>query len=101
MLRDPGVQGSAVRLPRCSRCWKLPTVHRGYLPHGAHHDLSPNGHFPRHDQNQLDRARSSQGSQGSYSESPQMRPDEYTKQHVVLHRIAVSGSCKARDSLSY
>ncbi|KAG7286200.1 hypothetical protein NEMBOFW57_008506 [Staphylotrichum longicolle] len=59
----------------------------GYLPHDANHDLSPNGHSPHHlrrlsslhDQAQLDRARSSMGSQGSYySESPQMRPGEYT-----------------------
>ncbi|KAK4127254.1 hypothetical protein N657DRAFT_677902 [Parathielavia appendiculata] len=59
----------------------------GYLPHDAHHDLSPNGHSPHHlrrlsslpDQAQLDRSRASMGSQGSYySESPQMRPGEYT-----------------------
>jgi hypothetical protein len=60
----------------------------GYLPHDAHHDLSPNGHSPHHlrrlsslhdQQAQLDRSRASMGSQGSYySESPQMRPGEYT-----------------------
>ncbi|KAK4103242.1 hypothetical protein N658DRAFT_484834 [Parathielavia hyrcaniae] len=59
----------------------------GYVPHDAHHDLSPNGHSPHHlrrlsslhDQAQLDRSRASMGSQGSYySESPQIRPGEYT-----------------------
>jgi hypothetical protein len=59
----------------------------GYLPHDGNHDLSPNGHSPHHlrrlsslhDQSQLDRSRGSMGSQGSYySESPQMRPGEYT-----------------------
>ncbi|KAK4149678.1 velvet factor-domain-containing protein [Chaetomidium leptoderma] len=62
----------------------------GYLPHDANHDLSPNGHSPHHhlrrlstlhdQQSQLDRSRNSMGSQGGsyYSESPQMRPGEYT-----------------------
>ncbi|KAK3897821.1 velvet factor-domain-containing protein [Staphylotrichum tortipilum] len=65
----------------------------GYLAHDpsalGHHDLtSPNGHHSPHhlrrlsslhDQAQLDRARSSLGSQGSYySDSPQLRGGEYT-----------------------
>ena len=63
-----------------------------YLPHdGSHHDLSPNGHSPHHHlrrlsslqdsamgAGQLDRSRSSMGSQGSYyGDSPQMRAGEY------------------------
>jgi hypothetical protein len=58
---------------------RAPQGIHGYLPHDANHDLSPNGHSPHHlrrlsslhDQAQLDRAR-------YYSESPQMRPGEYT-----------------------
>ncbi|KAL2162081.1 hypothetical protein VTH06DRAFT_7866 [Thermothelomyces fergusii] len=53
---------------------------RGYLPHDANHELSPDGQSPHHlrrvhslhDQAQLDRSR-------NYSpESPQMRAGEYT-----------------------
>jgi hypothetical protein len=61
-----------------------------YLPHD-NHDLSPSGHSPHHHlrrlstlqdagmaQGQLDRSRSSMGSQGSYyGDSPQMRAAEY------------------------